>query len=249
MSPRSLSPRFAAVPLCALVLVAPSAALAADSPHGRPGDIPGKTEIHLSQQAVRVMARDRLSAALRIEAKGNNGREIQAEINRRMGAALAKVKAYPAVTAETGSYSVDRNWSTKEPDRWQGSQSLNLSSEDFDAVLSLVGELQATGLLVSEMQFFLAPETLTAVQDELTATALTAMRARADAVAKDLGMVVDRYRQIGVGNAHEDERRGATRSAGAAATRLGKAPSVQAGDATVMLSVSADIVLAPPKSR
>ena len=248
MSPLLPLPRLAAAPLCALILALPAAARAADPP-GRPGDIPGKTEIHLTQQAVRVMARDRLSAALRIEAKGNNGREIQAEINRRMGTALAKVKAFPAVTAETGSYSVERNWSTKEPDRWQGSQSLNLSSEDFDAVLNLVGELQATGLLVSEMQFFLAPETLTAVQDELTKTALDAMRARADAVARNLGMTVDRYRQIWIGNAREDDRRGAARSASASATRLGKTPSVQAGDATVMLTVSADVVLAPAKPR
>lgn len=243
------TPVFPAIVAAFLLPIAFPAYAADQPPNNRPGDIPGKTEIHLSQQSVRVMARDRLRAELRIEAKGNNGREIQADINKRMGAALAKVKAYPAVTAETGSYSVERNYSTKEPDRWQGSQSLSLSSEDFDAVLSLVGDLQSSGLLMSEMRFFLAPDTLTAVQDELTATALNAMRARADAVAKDLGMVVDRYRQIGIGNAREDDQRSSARSAGAAAARLGKAPSVQAGEATVMLSVSADVVLAPPKSR
>ncbi len=225
---------------------------AADQPRGNaaPPEIPGKTEIHLSQQAVRVMARDRLRAELRIEAKGNNGRAIQAEINKRMAAALEKLKAYPAVIAETGSYSVDRDYSTKEHDLWQGSQSLSLSSEDFDAVLSLVGELQSSGLLMSEMRFFLAPETLTTVQDELTATALTALRARADNVAKDLGMSIDHYKQIGIGNAHEDSDRSAARSTGAAASGSRKAPppAAQAGDATVMLSVSADVVLAPARS-
>jgi predicted secreted protein len=245
MSRKFLPPAVAAMVAACLIPV--SDARAADAP---PKDIPGKTEIHLSQQAVRVMARDRLRAELRIEAKGNNGREIQAEINKRMAAALAKVKAYGAVVAETGSYSVDRNYNTKEAALWQGSQSLSLSSEDFDAVLSLVGDLQSSGLLMSEMRFFLAPETLTAVQDELTATALTALRARADSVAKDLGMAIDHYRLIGINNAREDSERSLGRSSEAGAARSGKAPppSVQAGDATVLLSVSADVVLAPIKS-
>ncbi len=222
------------------------AAQAADPP---PAAIPGKTEIHLTQQAMRVMARDRLRAELRIEAKGNNGRAIQAEINKRMAAALAKVKAYPAVTAETGSYSVNRDYSTKEPDRWEGSQSLSLASEDFDAVLNLVGDLQSSGLLMSQLQFFLAPETLTAVQDDLTATALDAIRNRATNVARNLGMSIDHYRLIGIGNVHEDTDRSAGRSATAGAARSGKMspPAVQAGDATVMLSVTADVVLAPAR--
>ncbi len=227
-------------------------ARAADAPSGgKSASLPGKTEIHLSQQAMRIMARDRLRAELRIEAKGNNGREIQAEINKRMAAALAKVKAYPAVTAETGSYAVERNYSTKEQALWQGSQSLSLTSEDFDAVLSLVGDLQSSGLLMSEMQFFLAPETLTAVQDDLTATALGGLRARAENVAKDLGMAIDHYRQIVIGNAREDNERAAARSTGAmsVARRRAPPPAAQAGDAAVMLSVSADVMLAPARTN
>jgi hypothetical protein len=47
----------------------------------------------------------------------------------------------------------------------------------------------------------------------------------------------------------EDNDRSAGRSSSAGAARSGKAspPAVQAGDATVMLSVSADVVLAPAK--
>ena len=241
-----MRPKFAALlaamPL--LVLALPSVAADANS------SLPGKTEIHLSQQAVRILARDRLRATLRIEAKGNNGRQIQQEINKRMAASLEMAKKSPAVIAETGSYTVHQNYNTKDANLWEGSQTLTLSSEDFDAVLNLVGDLQNNGLLMSEMQFFLAPETLTAAQDDLTAAALTALRTRVDSVASDLNMTVDHYRLISIGNAQEEFDQLGNRRAGARAVASGKArpPAVQAGDATVTLGVTADVVLVPRRT-
>lgn len=232
----------AAMPL--LVLALPSVAADANS------SLPGKTEIHLSQQAVRILARDRLRATLRIEAKGNNGRQIQQDINKRMATALELAKKSSAVVAETGSYGVHQNYNAKDANLWEGSQTLTLSSEDFDAVLNLVGDLQNNGLLMSEMQFFLAPETLTAAQDDLTAAALTALRARVDSVARDLNMTVDHYRLISIGNAQEEFDQLGNRRAGARAVANGKArpPAVQAGDATVTLGVTADVVLVPRRT-
>ena len=214
------------------------------------GDIPGKTEIQLSQQATREMARDRLRAVLRIEGKGHNGRQIQADINKRMAAALDRIKQVPNVAAATGSYTVYRDYTSKDTELWQANQTLSLSSEDFDAVLNLVGDLQNSGLLMSEMQFFLAPETLAAAQDDLTAAALTALRARAQSVAQDLGMNIEHYKVITIGNAQEDRGDARSRKAGAATVVTGKAPppAVQAGDATVTLAVSATVILAQKKS-
>ncbi len=65
------------------------------------------TDIQLVQQAALVVPRDRVVATLRVMARGANARQIQIDINHRMMAALAKVKNAPAVTAETGSYSVN----------------------------------------------------------------------------------------------------------------------------------------------
>jgi len=212
--------------------------------------LPGKTEIHLSQQAVRVLARDRLRATLRIDAKGNNGRQIQQDINKRIAAALESAKKSPSVVAETGSYSVHQNYNTKDANLWEGSQTLTVSSDDSDAVLNLVGDLQNAGMLMQEMQFFLAPETLTAAQDDLTAAALSALRARVDNVARDLNMEVDHYRLISIGNAEEqfDQFSNKRSSAQAVAGGKNRPPAVQAGDATVTLGVTADVVLVPRKT-
>lgn len=241
-----MRPKFAALWVAMPLLALSLPSFAADTSPS----LPGKTEIHLSQQAVRVLARDRLRATLRIDAKGNNGRQIQLDINKRMAAALELAKKSPSVIAETGSYNVHQNYNLKDANQWEGSQTVTVSSEDFDAVLNLVGNLQNAGLLMQEMQFFLAPETLTSAQDDLTAAALTALRVRVDSVAKDLNMDVDHYRIISIGNAEEqfDQFGNKRSSAQAVAGGKNRPPAVQAGDATVTLSVTADVVLTPRKT-
>lgn len=126
-----------------------------------------RTEVQLSQQAERMEARNRISVKLTIEVRGNNARQIQLDINKRMSAAIKKAGSNPVITVETSSYSVSRPYDAKnekEADRWRGSQTLSLTSDDFEAVLNLSGELQNDGLVLSEMRFFVATETLKAVQ-------------------------------------------------------------------------------------
>lgn len=231
---------FAAALAAGLGALAPPPGLAADVPSGA-------TELDLTQMATRTMAPDRIRAILRIEVKGANARQVQAELNQRMAAALDQAKAVAAVKSETGAYSINRDFNGKDRDVWHASQTLILSSADFAAVLALAGDLQGAGLLMSGMIFFLAPETLKAAESELTATALAALRARADEVAKDLGMTLDHYKTIGVGNASAPVMRGRELFAPASAAPV-PPPAVQAGDATITLDVTAVIVLVPSKS-
>jgi predicted secreted protein len=133
-----------------------------------------RTEVQLSQQAERLEARNRIAVRLNVEARGNNARQIQLDINKRMTAAINKVRSNPSITVETGSYSVSRPYNSqneKETDRWRGTQTLSMTSDDFEAVLHLAGELQSDGLVMNDMRFFVAPETLKAAQDELTTAA------------------------------------------------------------------------------
>ncbi|HUB95642.1 MAG TPA: SIMPL domain-containing protein [Stellaceae bacterium] len=211
-----------------------------------PPPMPGMTKIHLMQQATRMVPPDRLRAELRVEIKGNDARQVQAEVNRRMEAALAKAKTHADTMAETGAYTVNRDYSVANKQVWQADQSLILTSADFGGLLTLVGQLQGDGLLVSEMQFFLARETLANTQSALTAAALDALKARADEVARDLGMQVDHFEDLTVGNANASTNPVPfPRFAMAlAAVPAAPPPTAQAGDATVSLAVSADVMLA-----
>lgn len=207
-----------------------------------------RTEIQLSQQAERLEARNRIMVRLNIEARGGNARQIQQEINKRMTAAIAKAQGVPAITVETGSYSVTRPYSSqneKDGDRWRGSQTLAMTSDDFDAVLKMAGELQGDGLVMNDMRFFVAPETLKAAQDELTTVALKQLKERTSRVAGDLGLKVERYRNIVVGNAGEEMGDTIRRAGKAVATAPGKSapPAVAAGYALVTLQVNATVIL------
>ena len=232
---------FPAVLLFALSAPAAIAAPASDKPVTT-------TDIQLVQQAALVVPRDRVVATLRVMARGPNARQIQIDINHRMMAALAKVKNAPAVTAETGSYSVEHPFTTQgESAEWRGEQVLTLSSGDFDAVLALAGTLQNDGLVMGEMRFFVSPDSLKAVQDELTATALKALQDRAKNVAGDLTLKVERYKTITIGNATEEVGEAPTSNKAAVAGKSQKAPppAAIAGEALVSLTVNSTVIMAP----
>jgi predicted secreted protein len=218
-------------------------AMAADNGHIN------TTDIQLVQQAQIVVPRDRITATLRVIARGPNARQIQIEINRKMVDALSKVKNAPAVTAETGSYSVNRPYNAQggEGNDWRGEQTLTLTSGDFEAVLNLAGGLQNDGLVMGEMRFFVSPDSLKAVQDELTATALKAMEDRAGNIAGDLHLKVERYKTITVGNAAEQFGEAAVSSKGAIAgpSRKAPPPAAIAGEALVTLTVNSTVLMSP----
>lgn len=207
-----------------------------------------RTEVQFSQQAERLEARNRIAVRLNVEARGNNARQIQLDINKRMTAAINKGRNIPSITVETGSYSVSRPYNSqneKETDRWRGMQTLSMTSDDFEAVLKLAGELQSDGLVMNDMRFFVAPETLKAAQDELTSVALKMLKERTSHVAGDLGLKIERYKTITIGNASEEFGDTSRKVGKAVATAAGKSspPAVAAGYALVTLQVNATVIM------
>src|SRR5690349_4123906 len=131
-----------------LALLASVPALAADTSAPT-----GVTVIRLTEKAERMMARDHLRAGLAVEATGPAAAAVQAEINRRMEAALAKAKSVSSVKAETGGYSVYPERSSSKPTVWHGLQTLNLQSDAAADLLQLVGDLQGQGLNTQGLTF------------------------------------------------------------------------------------------------
>jgi predicted secreted protein len=207
-----------------------------------------RTEVNLSQQAERMEARNRIMVKLTVEARGNNARQIQAEINKRMSAAIKKASDNHNITVETGSYSVSRPYdsqSGKDADRWRGTQTLTLTSDNFEAVLNLSGLLQSDGLVMSDMRFFVAPETLKAAQDELTTAAIKTLKERTNKVAKDIGLKFERFKNVNIGNVSEEYDDSGRKGGKSVGTITGKSapPSVVAGYALVTLKVSATAIM------
>jgi uncharacterized protein len=203
---------------------------------------PGGTTLTLSARAEKALPRDRLHADLRVEAAGSDPVQVQAEVNRRMATALAHAKAAAGVTVETAGYAVYAERDDKGIiTRWQGSQTLHLASDDFAALLKLVGTLQGEGLVLSNLAAELSPAAAKAAQDALTDEALKEIRVRAARIAATLGTHVERYAELHVGNVATPPV--PVRFMAAAGNM--PTPVAAAGDATVTVTVDATVLLAP----
>jgi len=203
------------------------------------------TKLTLSERAEKTLPRDRLHADLRVEAIDADPVHIQAEINRRMNAALGRAKQAPGVAVETAGYNVYQERDAKEKTvRWHGSQGLRLTASDFGALLELAAALQQQGLTMTNLSADLSPAAAKAAQDELTDAALTQIRARAARIATTLGTQVDRYAELHVGNVTTPPVILRVMAAVAAPAAM-PPPVAEAGDATIGITVDATVMLAP----
>jgi len=227
-------------PLAALALFLAAPAFADDA---LPKDA---TVLHLTQEARREVTRDRLTVTMRTEANAPDPHTAQDTVNRRMAAALDLAKSVESVKARTGYYYTNRISQAGASPEYVASETIELSGEKFDELLVLAGKLERQELLMSGMHFNVRPETLRKFQDELSAEALKLLGERARIVASALDMHVVRYRDVSVGNAQEpgNFQPVMAAAAGGGATRFA-APAAEAGEATVSLTVTADIVLLP----
>jgi uncharacterized protein len=203
------------------------------------------TRVRLVETAQRTVRQDRLRAILRAEVTGADARRVQAEINRRMTAAVERAKVATSIKVETGSYSLYEERPPNGGPTWRGQQSLALIGTEFNDVLQLAGELQQAGLVFSGMQFELRPETARAYEDELTNEALKRLRERAEKIAAAMDMKVIGIREISVGNVLGDTPRPPVRMRMDMAAQAAPPPVAEAGDQIIQISVTAEIAVGP----
>ena len=209
-----------------------------------PGD---RSTLHLSETAQRDVPRDLLRATLNAQATDPDAGKVQAAINQRMSAAMTRIEQVAGVTVETGGYSVYRETPDKQPPRWHGSQTVELTSKDFAALLSLTGTLQQQGLVVQSLAPDISREARQSVEDALTDEALTRLKQRADRIAATAGVKLQGIRTLTVGtvNAPPPVIRPLMRMAAAEAAPA-PPPVAEAGNATVSITASAEFALARP---
>ena len=200
------------------------------------------TVLHLGQTAERSVIRDLLRIELRVEETGADAPAVQTAINRRMAAALDRARQVQGVRVETGSYNVGEERPQNGPARWHGSQSVILTGKDADSILKLAGALQSDGLSTSSLTYEVAPETVRGAEEDLTAEALAALDHRAASIADRMHLAVVRFRDVRVGNAE---------TGGSPAPRFAAmamaAPVAEPGEATVRVTIEAELLLAPPR--
>jgi uncharacterized protein len=204
-------------------------------------DPPAPTVLHLSQTAEKKLARDILHVELRAEKTGADAQTVEAAINQLMAKALAQAKQAQGVEVETGSYSV---YHLETQSQWSGSEALFLSGSDADTLLKLAGQLQSQGLVMSNLGYEASLKTAKSAEDDLTAEALSGLEKRAASIARELHTTVIGYRDLTVGNAQTEGAPMPRIMAAQAMAAAMPAPVAAAGEATIRVTVSADILLA-----
>ena len=118
--------------IAALFVLLPSLALAQAA----------EPRLTLGESAERELVQDRLTVSLRVEATAATAAAVQADVNRRMEAALARARAVSGIRVETTGYWTYEERPANQPRRWRGQAGLNLVGSDTGAVLALAGALQ-----------------------------------------------------------------------------------------------------------
>ncbi len=195
-------------------------------------DAGAPTVLHLTQSAERRIIRDLLHVDMRAEGRGADPKTVEAGINRGMAKALAEAKQASGIEASTSGYNVYRDNASSE---WIGSQSLLLSGADSGALLALAGTLQTDGLVMSNLDYAVAPATVRGAENILTAEALAGLGQRAAAIAQQLHVSVLGYRDVTVGNA-ENSTGPMPRLAATAASSSMPASVAAAGEGTVRVT-------------
>ena len=150
-----------------------------------------------------------------------------------MAEALTKARDVSGRRVTTGHYAARAD---RDKQEFVAQQSLNLRGPE--ALVALVGQLQADGLMLDHITWQLTEAAQRQGRDDATRVAIRAVQERGAAIARDLGLRVTALRDLYVESAPEARPMMAARAMAAPT-----APSVTAEEVTVTARVTADLLL------
>jgi predicted secreted protein len=167
--------------------------------------VEGMTRLHVSGSASAELQQSLLVATLAVEHEDPDPIAVQRQINARMTEAVAAAGAVAGLQVRTGGYSVwplyegEPRAGRERPRRYRGSQSLELRGEDAPALLELVGQLQAKGLVMRGLDYRVTVEAEAAARKELTEAAFADLRDQAQRAAAAMGLQLAGWAELRLG--------------------------------------------------
>ena len=206
---------------------------------------PPMPAVSVTASATASVANDRMFAWLRAEVDNADPARAAAEVNARIGKAVARVKSTPGVEVKTSGYS-SYQWTDKQQvTRWRVQQSISLETSDFAALAALLTRMQAEDTLVmSGMSFGVSNDARRKAEDALTQEAIKAWQARAQSASKALGFDTWRVGRVNVATGEPPMRpqpmmRMTAAAAGAAAPPV----NAEGGNTDITVTVTGDAIL------
>ncbi|MCQ8278381.1 SIMPL domain-containing protein [Acetobacteraceae bacterium KSS8] len=228
------------LPTIVLFGLGTGAAQATDAANGTPGG--PVTILHLGVEGTVHETPDLLSVDLGGSVSAADPASAQRQLDARMKSATNTAEAAKGVEWRVAGYGVDQTApDAKTRTIWTAHQTLHLESTDSEALLGLVGKLQAAGLTVDSLEWVLSPAHQQAAEARATVEALKLLRVRADEAAKALGLKVQSIRSVTLPEAGRVRPMPMMRMMAAAPV----APMASRTDADISQDAQGEIVLTP----
>lgn len=219
-----------------------SAAYAHDGDHERKAREP---RLSLQAAAAAEVAQDTVTITLASELEGPDQADVAKRLTEVLNATLKDARGQQGIEARNGAY---RLWPNTDRDgkitAWRGLAEVVLESTELGAAAELAAKL-SDRMPISRMAFSLSPEARAKEEKRLLEEAAQAFRQRAGDAAQAFGFADYRIRQIDLGGsgvvyAQQAPMAGAMRASFAADQA---APELEAGKATVTVTVQGEVVL------
>jgi predicted secreted protein len=205
--------------------------------------------VSLAAAASLQVPQDWLTVVLATTREGNDAATLQAQLKLALDTALAEVRRAARGTApqdlevQTGGFSLNPRYGRDgRMSGWSGRAELQLQGRDTAAIAQLAGRIQT--LTVASTGFSLSREAREKVESQVVAEAIGRFRARADEVSRQFGFAGWTLREVNVQTELPmGQPQPRMRVASAMAVSADEALPVEAGKATVSVTVAGSVAL------
>jgi predicted secreted protein len=198
--------------------------------------------INLNASASAKVENDVLIAVLYFQKEGDDLPALSNEVNTVIGKAVKQSKKVPNVAVQTMGYFSSPVHKKIQLVGWRVRQSIRLESRDTATLTRLIGDLQSK-LAVESISYDVSPESRDKVEERLISEAIVAFNQRAKLVTKELGRSKYRLVRMNVNTIGEPIRPMRHRSAPMMADASVKAPTIEAGQQTIQVTIQGAIEL------
>lgn len=210
---------------------------------------PPQNVLTLSAQATIEVPQDLLMITLSVTREGADAGVVQSQLRQVLDGALTEARkaARPGqVDVRTGQFSLAPRYAPKGGiSGWQGTAELVLEGRDMSAISQLTGRL--AGMTVARVGYALSREVREKVETDVAAQAIQRFKARAEDYARHFGFGGYGIREVVVGQADAvpPPQQPQFRRALAQASVADEGLPVEAGKASVTVSVNGSIQMSP----
>ena len=192
--------------------------------------------------AAREAANDLLVAVMSVEMQDKQPSRVAQQLNATINDALKKAAAFSAIKVSSGNQSTYPVYGkNNQIDAWRGHAEIRLESRDFKAAGELIMLLQST-MQLGNVQFTIAPDTRTQIENALITEAIKAFQMRADAIRVALGATSYKTVHLSINGegGMPTYRPSMTMRAAMADTAI-SAPEFAAGDSRITVQINGTI--------